>query len=244
MTAPRVRWRPGSAGGNLLGYVGTLPYWSFQIFEPGDPEHGQYKLMAQLPGVGTAAARSSSLDELKEEAEGCERTPVPDRSRGQAAMTKRIRWERNDDGSRVTPAHKGYVGTIGEAQFFIFEPDDRDPWWILTSSLPGLPGAGQAERRAYGDDTDKLKAEAERWLERFTASLGAIFPEAGRVAVDKAALDVFISEANATRAQRDQEFCCTTAEYRAADAEFEGLVDALNITAMPETSALRAGEKE
>ena len=91
--------------------------------------------------------------------------------------TGRIRWERNDDGSHVTPAYEGYVGTIGEPLFFIFDPDDRDPWWILTSSLPGLPGAGRAERRAHGDDPDKLKAEAEQWLERFVSSLGAIFPE-------------------------------------------------------------------
>jgi len=71
MTGPaRVRWQPGTGGGNLLGYVGTLPFWSFQIFQPGDPEHGQYKLMAQLPGVGTAAARSSDPDELKDVAEG------------------------------------------------------------------------------------------------------------------------------------------------------------------------------
>ena len=92
-------------------------------------------------------------------------------------MTERIRWERNDDGSSVTAAHEGYAGAIGEPLFFIFEPDDRDPWWILTSSLPGRPGAGRAERRAHGADTDKLRAEAERWLEEFAGSLGAVFPE-------------------------------------------------------------------
>ena len=91
-------------------------------------------------------------------------------------MTERIRWEPNDDGSRVTAAYEGYIGTIGEPLFFIFEPDARDPWWIMTSSLPGLPGAGQAERREHGDDTDKLRAEAERWLMEFAASLGAVFP--------------------------------------------------------------------
>ena len=90
--------------------------------------------------------------------------------------TERIRWERNDDGSSVTAAHEGYAGTISEPLFFIFEPDDRDPWWILTSSLPGLPGAGRAERRAHGADTDKLRAEAERWLAEFAVSLGASFP--------------------------------------------------------------------
>ena len=91
--------------------------------------------------------------------------------------TERIRWERNDDGSSVTAAHEGYAGTISEPLFFIFEPDDRDPWWILTSSLPGLPGAGRAERRAHGADTDKLRAEAERWLAEFAGSLGAVFPD-------------------------------------------------------------------
>ena len=104
-------------------------------------------------------------------------TPTTPTDTGTGRATGRIRWERNDDGSHVTPAYEGYVGTIGEPLFFIFEPDDRDPWWILTSSLPGLPGAGRAERRAHGGDPDKLKAEAEQWLERFVASLGAIFPE-------------------------------------------------------------------
>lgn len=131
--------------------------------------------------------------------------------------TDRIRWERNDDGSHVTPAWEGYVGTIGEALFFIFEPDDRDPWWILTSQLPGLPGAGQAERRSHGDDTDKLRAEAERWLEEFVTSLGAIFPGALRSEIE-----------SMRRAKHEDADDCEHLEQTRAAERCYGAVDALD----------------
>ena len=35
----------------------------------------------------------------------------------------------------------------------------------------------RAARRAHGADTDKLRAEAERWLAEFAGSLGAVFPD-------------------------------------------------------------------
>jgi hypothetical protein len=70
MTGPaRVRWRPGASGGNLLGYVGTLPSWSFQIFSSGDPAEGR-KMIAQLPGMSGVIARDRDADLLKDVAEG------------------------------------------------------------------------------------------------------------------------------------------------------------------------------
>jgi hypothetical protein len=70
VTGPaRVRWRPGAAGGNLLGYVGTLPSWAFQIFTSGDPAEGR-KMIAQLPGLAGTVARDPDPDVLKDEAEG------------------------------------------------------------------------------------------------------------------------------------------------------------------------------
>lgn len=69
MTGPaRVRWRDGVSG-NLLGYVGTLPSWAFQIFQSGDPAEGR-KMIAQLPGLAGTVARDPDVDVLKGEAEG------------------------------------------------------------------------------------------------------------------------------------------------------------------------------
>ena len=69
MTAPRVRWRPGACGDNLLGYVGTLPSWAFQIFSSGDPAEGR-KMIAQLPGLSGVVARDPDVNVLMGEAEG------------------------------------------------------------------------------------------------------------------------------------------------------------------------------
>lgn len=118
MTAARVRWETGPTG-NLLGRVGTLPAWSFQIFPSGDPAEG-FKLVPNLPGTGTPIARSLDLDELKAEAEGwlvgfiaaagarfpqpatTGETPVPDEpappcspltaQRGTTAWTAKLQW--------------------------------------------------------------------------------------------------------------------------------------------------------
>lgn len=60
----RIVWVPGTAGGNLLGMVGDLPSWAFQIFQPGDPEGG-WKLMAQMPGLQGVTARRPDLGELQ-----------------------------------------------------------------------------------------------------------------------------------------------------------------------------------
>jgi hypothetical protein len=90
---------------------------------------------------------------------------------GTGRATGRIHWERNDDGATVTAAWEGSAGKIDEASFWIFEPTDSEPWWILTSTLPG-----QGRYRVHNDEAEALKRHAERWLAEFVSSLGAIFP--------------------------------------------------------------------
>jgi hypothetical protein len=48
MTVHRIRWRPSPVSGSLLGYVGTLTPWVFQIWQPAA---GQWMLMTTLPGL-------------------------------------------------------------------------------------------------------------------------------------------------------------------------------------------------
>jgi hypothetical protein len=78
-------------------------------------------------------------------------------------VSKRIRWHEED--------YESFIGYIGN-----FEPWAYQVWksgedWSLMSQLPGDIG------RAKRGSLDELKAEAERWLEEFVSSLGAIFPE-------------------------------------------------------------------
>lgn len=77
--------------------------------------------------------------------------------------TRRIRWEPDGD---------VLFGYCGARMFTIWPPDEDDGEWLLTASLPDHHGI-----RFYGT-TDELKAEAERWLERFVSSLGASFKDA------------------------------------------------------------------
>jgi hypothetical protein len=81
-------------------------------------------------------------------------------------MTDRIRWEPNGEGG----AFFGYVGTLGKV-FEICYAGAGAGNWRLTSGL-----SGQLRWEVFRDDPDALKAEAERWLEQFAASLGAVFP--------------------------------------------------------------------
>lgn len=85
---------------------------------------------------------------------------------------KRIRWDdqapRNGDVYIV--AHIGYAGTIQEPAFMIYTPDEMHASWLLSARL--VPGS----QFFYADTPEDLKAEAERWLERFVSSLGAVFP--------------------------------------------------------------------
>jgi hypothetical protein len=77
----------------------------------------------------------------------------------------RIRWT---DEPRTST---GYVGEIEPHVFQIWGSSDGMRWMLL-SSLPGT-----VSKQFEGTDLAELKAEAERWLEQFAASLGAVFLE-------------------------------------------------------------------
>ena len=61
----------------------------------------------------------------------------------------------------------GYVGAVVPPPVTIHCAKRSYADWMLTAELPG-------DARP-GNDLDELKAEAERWLERFVSSLGAVF---------------------------------------------------------------------
>lgn len=88
-------------------------------------------------------------------------------------MTNRIRWQETRPGTSL-----GYVGTLEPWAFQVWQSrEDYDDVvlgeWVLSIQLPGA----LRERLPHGNDPEALKAEAERWLERFVSSLGAVFPE-------------------------------------------------------------------
>jgi len=77
-------------------------------------------------------------------------------------MTERIRWEPLLGGN-----FDGYVGTMTSPMFEVFSVNMVQPWVVRSDLLAGY---------STGTHPDDLKAEAERWLEEFVASIGAIFP--------------------------------------------------------------------
>jgi hypothetical protein len=89
-------------------------------------------------------------------------------------MTGRIRWE---------PAkYHGWTGHTGTLESWAFQvwqsnSDHGDvvlgEWELMTQ----LPVAVPRDGLRHSHDPEVLKAEAERWLERFVVSLGAVFPE-------------------------------------------------------------------
>ena len=81
----------------------------------------------------------------------------------------RIRWEPGAEDSMT--AHFGMVGTCGPFVFKIIKPVMLGDRHTLTSELPG-----QRFSKLDGDP-EELKTKAERWLEEFVSSLGAIFPD-------------------------------------------------------------------
>lgn len=85
-------------------------------------------------------------------------------------MTDRIRWE--DSG--YPDSLLGYVGTMQEWAFQIWTGGKRDRYQLITA----LPIAAAGSKRPESADPEELKAEAEKRLAEFTASLGAAFPEA------------------------------------------------------------------
>jgi hypothetical protein len=82
--------------------------------------------------------------------------------------TKRIRWE---DAPAAGEA-RGYVGSLDTPVFRLWAPD-ADGDRVLFAFVAGALGDAY-----HGTDEDEQKARAERLLEEFASSLGAIFPEA------------------------------------------------------------------
>lgn len=89
----------------------------------------------------------------------------------------RIRWEDNERRWDDSGSILGYVGTRSEWMFQIGEANDDadDEELMLTVAFPGTH---QAASIGSGVSPLGLKAEAERWLEESTASIGAVFPGA------------------------------------------------------------------
>jgi len=93
----------------------------------------------------------------------------------------RIRWEAVNG---TVVSWFGYAGSAKTALFQILHPvsdearGGRFDEWALCATFPGA----QDEPRYGGtgpEAPDELKAEAERWLEEFVSSLGAVFAEPG-----------------------------------------------------------------
>lgn len=83
-------------------------------------------------------------------------------------MTGRIRWE--DSG--YPDSLLGYVGNHEEWLFQIWTGGDRGQYQLISSMAFGPAGSERPESA----DLEELKAEAEKRLAEFTASLGATFP--------------------------------------------------------------------
>jgi len=113
--------------------------------------------------------------------------------------TTRIRWE--DDGRN---GFEGYAGTLDRHLFAVWQSpcdsaEDVLGEWVLTTRLP----APRDWRTPHGFDPEALKAEAERWLKGFTASLGATFPgEREQSAFPREFLDLEVATRTPTRAGR------------------------------------------
>lgn len=88
-------------------------------------------------------------------------------------MSDRIRWE---DAPSFDPAdYLGCAGTADAVMFRIFNHEPLRNEWVLTTDLPGMQ---QARHFAEGSSAPaELKGVAEEWLNRFIASLGAVFPD-------------------------------------------------------------------
>lgn len=138
----------------------------------------------------------------------------------------RIRWTAGPLGVNET----GHVGTASGWLFQIFKASDDadDRTLVLMSALPGALGD---YRRS--EDAAWLKGEAERWLEGFVSSLGAVFADRIRKAAEAERAARY---GGATRAVTDE-----TAWRR------WGWVDALDwvlaLMDAPTTSAPVAGEE-
>jgi hypothetical protein len=80
----------------------------------------------------------------------------------------RIRWD--EDAALLV--WSGYVGTAAAQLFTIAAPlPGSGKGFLLMSRLPGMDFSCSRPR------LEEAQAEAERWLEEFTASLGAVWPD-------------------------------------------------------------------
>lgn len=82
-------------------------------------------------------------------------------------MPDRIRWHETETGDLI-----GYAGSAGDWLFRAFQTDHTIDEWCVFTQFPGCIGEN---RTRCG--LDEMKAEAERWLEEFAASIGAVFPK-------------------------------------------------------------------
>ena len=117
--------------------------------------------------------------------------------------------------------HSDDVGVL------VADPDEG----VLVTLLPGME-----DKRYCSKDEKDLKAEAERWLEEFAASLGAIFPEpAADVRTDQTLIEALgVGEDDTARIQRElrEDFGRIEAAERAARTD------------RPETAATAPREEE
>jgi hypothetical protein len=82
-------------------------------------------------------------------------------------VTGRIRWTEDT----VLHVWSGHAGTLAAQLFSIAAPLFETQGYLLMSRLPGMDfSCSRAGLEAAQD-------EAERWLEEFVSSLGAVFPE-------------------------------------------------------------------
>lgn len=112
-------------------------------------------------------------------------------------MTKRIRWEPTKYGGWT-----GHVGTAGDFLFQVWLADTAAGGWQLDSTLPGQFGSGW---HRCDTDPEKLKADAEEWLERFVSSLGAVFGDAVAVGLRSRADEMDATVAHDTGHERDKQ---------------------------------------
>lgn len=82
-------------------------------------------------------------------------------------MAERITWERSEG-----IGQSGWTGTVGGRRLFAIQQSvTRGVGWQLRTMLP----FGLVPEKATGEDSDAIKAYAERVLVRFVKSLGASF---------------------------------------------------------------------
>jgi hypothetical protein len=130
----------------------------------GSNRYYSWRCACGIQGRGEAPAGSS-----KEDVAGCawrDHDALVSVQEEETTGTPRIRWEPTQYGGWT-----GHVGALAAETwlFQVWNAASVGGEWQLDSTLPGN------FNRAVGTDPDDLKAEAERLLAGFVASLGASF---------------------------------------------------------------------